>query len=249
MTPADVQARLSPYAVTDEMREYIRVHAQRFAYLIDLVSRLRAQFKDSSIRIMDVGPSFFTQLLMEKFPQDEVWSLGFKHDTAMGGHLSPAIANALKNFITFDLNDSYFLEKWVQPPPCDIVIAAEVIEHLYTSPIQVYRFFRSFMKPNAYLIITTPNAVTLRNRLLMLLGKNPFEMIRETRDNPGHYREYTGTELRLLGEKAGLAVEAILHANYFAKFTLQGKIVDWLTQYALPATFRTGLTAIYRRKE
>ncbi|MCX7606950.1 MAG: class I SAM-dependent methyltransferase [Bacteroidia bacterium] len=248
MTPLAIREQLLPLAQNAEMREYIRVHAKRFGYILGIVTKLRTQISAPSIRILDVGPSFFTKLLMDTFTGDEIWSLGFMHEEALGGHLSSEIAKSIRNFISFDLNDAYFRPKWVTPPPCDLIVAAEVIEHLYTSPVQVFRFFNSFLTPGGYLVVSTPNAVTLRNRILICLGKNPFELIRETRDNPGHYREYTGEELVSLGQKAELHTVALYYENYFEKFSFRGKLVDAITRYLLPHSFRTGLTIVYQKK-
>ncbi len=247
MTTKEVISYLLPLAENEEMKTYIHIHSKRFAYLIQKLKQLRQAIPDPQIRIMDIGPSFFSELLMHNFPNDEIYTMGFKSDEALGGHLSKKISQKLDKFIPFDLNDAQYQDRYVPVPDCKIVVMAEVLEHLYTSPVLVYRFISTFMDTGAYLVVGTPNAVTFRNRILMLFGKNPFELIRLIRENPGHYREYTGSELIQLGKEAGLETHQLFWANYFSACSSKGKMFDFFTSYFLPKKFRTGLTIIYRK--
>jgi hypothetical protein len=49
----------------------------------------------------------------------------------------------------------------------------------------------------------------------MLLGKNPFEMIRTTLDNPGHFREYTINEMTSIAQEAGFQIRNVECRNYY----------------------------------
>jgi hypothetical protein len=249
MTALEVQNLLLPLAENDEMKTYIRIHAKRYAYLISKLKSLRREFAQDSINIMDIGPSFFTKLLMITFPNDTIHCMGFKNDEALGGHLSKQISLSLQNFTQFDLNDAQYIDKYpADLPPCDLVVMAEVLEHLYTSPVLIYQFISTFLNKNGFLVIGTPNAVTFRNRVLMLVGRNPFEQIRETRDNPGHFREYTGSELMSIGERVHFETYRIFKDNYFSASSAQGKLFDFFTGHLLPKSFRTGLTIVYKKK-
>src|SRR5690606_8260379 len=121
-----------------------------------------------------------------------------------GGHFPDEIKIEEENFYAFDLNDAQYPDKWIDTPGMDMVVMGEVLEHLYTSPVHVFRFIASIMNPGGYLIVGTPNALAIQRRMELLVGRHPYEMIRETRDNPGHFREYTASELRELGDLAGL---------------------------------------------
>jgi 2-polyprenyl-3-methyl-5-hydroxy-6-metoxy-1,4-benzoquinol methylase len=79
-----------------------------------------------------------------------------------------------RKHIEFELNDSYYPEKW--PKVSDgynIIVMAEVIEHLYTAPVQVLRCLRSLLAPGGFLIVTTPNAAALQQRLQCFSGEFP----------------------------------------------------------------------------
>ena len=80
-------------------------------------------------------------------------------------------------------------------PRYDLVVFAEVIEHLHTSPVHTLAFVRGLLADAGVLILQTPNAASLPKRLKLLAGRNPYELIRADGGNPGHFREYTLAEL------------------------------------------------------
>ena len=65
------------------------------------------------------------------------------------------------------------------------------------------------------LLIGTPNAVSLNRRVSMLVGRNPYERIRTTINNPGHFREYTTAELRAYGKAANFDMEGINLSDFY----------------------------------
>lgn len=72
----------------------------------------------------------------------------------------------------------------------DIVTCSEVIEHVYDTDFLIQEISR-ILKPNGTLIITTPNLVSLTNRILILLGKYPLFVPEYKKDQSGHIRAYT----------------------------------------------------------
>ena len=81
----------------------------------------------------------------------------------------------------------------------DAVLLIDIIEHLHRSPRELLNYSISLLKPNGLLIIETPNAVALVNRLKVLFGKTNqvsadfiYWNIGEYRS---HIREYTRSEL------------------------------------------------------
>src|SRR5205823_6516869 len=107
----------------------------------------------------------------------------------------------------FDLNDAQSEDTWRRDiPRYDVVVMAEVIEHLYTAPELVLGFLKTLVADNGLVIIQTPNAAALSKRLKLLFGRNPYELIRVDTTNPGHFREYTSRELIRIAEGAGFEV-------------------------------------------
>jgi hypothetical protein len=80
----------------------------------------------------------------------------------------------------------------------------------------------------------------------MLLGRQPFETIREDVANPGHFHEYTLSELLELGPQSGLRVERWFAAEYFTA-PGRGKALYRRLAAVLPSRLRAGFTVVYRR--
>jgi SAM-dependent methyltransferase len=180
---------------------YIGYNAPRYLVLLKLLDK----YVHPATNILDVGRTFLTELISAKFSRP-ITTIGFgtDHETPNGPHYE------------FDLNASQHESQWRSDiPRHDIVLVAEVIEHLYTSPNRVLAFFRSLVKPGGKLIITTPNAVAFGRRISLLLGRNPFELIREDPTNPGHFREYTAKELTAYAKAQQFEVESVQSYHYF----------------------------------
>jgi 2-polyprenyl-3-methyl-5-hydroxy-6-metoxy-1,4-benzoquinol methylase len=119
-------------------------------------------------------------------------------------------------------------------------VLGEVIEHVYVAPSLVLPALRNLLKPGGAMLVTTPNAAALAKRVRLLLGQNPFEMPRETPENPGHFREYTAAEMRKLGREAGFASVEIRLADVYPTYLpvrLAGALVPSLRQ-SMFCTFR-----------
>jgi hypothetical protein len=121
-----------------------------------------------------------------------------------------------------------------------------VIEHLQVAPGPVLRYLGSALAPEGRLILQTPNAASLPNRLRLLLGRNPYEPIRDEPFNPGHFHEYTVGELREAVTSAGFEVEHLITANYFDHGSRKNRAYRALGR-ALPGTLREGITIVARR--
>jgi SAM-dependent methyltransferase len=229
-------------------RGYLAFHAPRFRFLLQLIDQ---HLDELHLRILDIGLSPFTTLLREHLcaPVD---SLGLESQSALqdGTH------------VQIDLNQ--LGDRSFQAPPLgpyDVIVFAEVLEHLWTSPLPVLRFLRDALAQGGVLIVQTPNAASLFKRLKLLLGSNPYEMIRESRMNPGHFREYTVAELEDLAERTGLEIVSVFRRYYFdARFAdmqesgrggtptpVLGTIKN-VVYSALPPFLREGVTMVLRRR-
>jgi SAM-dependent methyltransferase len=225
---------------------YALLHAPRYAELLTL---LDTYIRPDS-RVLDIGRSRLTRLMHETYgvPVD---SLGFAKNgpTAEGTNY------------WFDLNRAQDEQQWRRDIPAyDVVVMAEVIEHLYTSPLLVLRFLRTLVADNGVLIVQTPNAVALHKRAKMLIGRHPFETIREDTTNPGHFREYTRRELESVAREAGFSVERWMAKAYFdyryvaelrgrsddRKLRTAGALLN-AAYAATPARLRPGQTVVLRK--
>jgi SAM-dependent methyltransferase len=208
---------------------YLRTHSRRYQLLFDVVRSLAPQ------SILVVGPSHESVLLRDEVPGVRVDTLGWED------HRFPRAGD--ERHVQHDLNDPDYPEL----DPHDVVICAEVIEHLHISPVPVLRFLAGGLAPGGHLVVQTPNATALPKRLRMLLGRNPYEPIREEAGNPGHFHEYTVGELRDAVEAAGLDVERVLTANYFNHGSQKNRAYRALGPL-LPGTLREGITVVARAR-
>ncbi len=243
----DIVDRFRHLDLDEESLVYLRVQSKRYARLLDIISEIRAGLRKESATLLDVGPSYFTQLLTEQFPGDSILSLGYDSMESRGGHFPEGVKHDSNHFYRFDLNNSQDPDRWIEVPATDIVILGEVIEHLYSAPASVLGFIGSFLKPGGSLVIQTPNAARLVNRIALLIGRNPYEQIRENRDNPGHFREYTSKELLEIAAASGYVVERCEIRNYFAGRSWVESLYICLNSF-MPASFRDGITLLLRKR-
>jgi SAM-dependent methyltransferase len=207
---------------------YLGFHALRYDVLLDKVRELARP----NPRILDVGPSHEAGRLRslpavvdslglrdERFPPEE----GERH-------------------LEFDLRDAERRELWPDLDAYDIVVCAEVIEHLPIDPVHVLRLLSTAVRPGGWLVVQTPNAARIGNRVRLLLGRNPFEPLRKG----GHVREYTVRELLSITRDAGLDVGGWLTADYFMTGSLPNALVRRLSPI-VPPSLRAGITVWLRK--
>jgi hypothetical protein len=84
----------------------------------------------------------------------------------------------------------------------------------------------------------------------MLCGDNPFEMIRENNQNPGHFREYTKKELFSLAQKSNYKVIDFIYSNYFDLQPVTYKTIGYrFLQLIFGKSLKDGITIILKRME
>jgi hypothetical protein len=225
-------------------RGYTAYHAPRYALLLSLMSRYGVS---SSSRILDIGRSDLTTLLRTTFDA-KVDTLGFEADSdgPEGRHFF------------FDLNQAQRQSTWrTDLPKYDAVVMAEVIEHLYTAPELVLAFVRSLVADGGLFFLGTPNAASLTKRIKALIGRNPYERIRIDNTAPGHFREYTMSELKAVTAGAGFT---LLHRQvdfaFDARYQPRGIVHDGMRPVLgttknivyrlLPEFLREGITMVLR---
>lgn len=232
-----------------ESRSYIGTHAKRYAFLLDVVINARQTLAHlrPTITVLDIGPSYFTELLRLAFPRDTVLTLRLDSAESRGGHLPNAVRHKDQAHFYFDLNDAQYRDRWIKLPSVDIAVMAEVLEHLYTAPTLVLAFVHSLLLTGGILIVETPNAATLKKRLKLLFGENPYEMIRENARNPGHYREYTKRELHQIAATVGFEVLDCVLSNYFSHDSSKRALERVLRNLA-PPNLKRGITLVLRKR-
>jgi trans-aconitate methyltransferase len=238
-SPEQVSRYFESWDLRPAVAEYLGFHRRRYAILVRTAVEARARLGAGPISALDVGTFLQTQLLREALPQATVHTLS--EPTA--GEVGWGAARPEERHTRFDLNDAQWPERWPEVGPVDLIVMAEVIEHLHTAPSLVLACVASWLRPGGRLILQTPNAARLQTRARLLAGRHPYEMIREDATQAGHFREYTLGEIRSLAAGAGLAVESLEVFNYFTYPSRRRETVNRLSS-VLPSTLREGITAV-----
>jgi SAM-dependent methyltransferase len=114
--------------------------------------------------------------------------------------------------------EGYFCEVGRERVPledgaADVVLFADVIEHLPNSPKPVLAEIARLLRPGGVCIATTPNATRLTVRLKMALGYSNWPHVSDYYDSPchiGHHHEYTPDEFRDVFRLTGFSEEEFL---------------------------------------
>jgi SAM-dependent methyltransferase len=89
-------------------------------------------------------------------------------------------------------------------------LCCEVLEHLTADPIRMLATIHRILKPNGWLVLTTPNVANLQNILALLHGRNvykPYEAV--FGPTWRHNREYTAGEVVELLTTTGFIVDYV----------------------------------------
>lgn len=188
-------------------KEYFEIHEVRYRFILRKIQELHLP---QGAKILDIGvypPHLFKALE----------NLGY----AIFGISSQHEKVKLKNVSILNIEQEKLPYKSAE---FDLVLMTEVIEHLTVDPNIYLSEIKRVLKPKGYLLITTPNAVHLKNRMKVLFGKSssfPVEQLAETRPHDDsiyfrHNREFTMAELERIVQSARMKVK---DAEYFSAYS------------------------------
>jgi 2-polyprenyl-3-methyl-5-hydroxy-6-metoxy-1,4-benzoquinol methylase len=222
-----------------EARAYVDYHAERYARLLSVVEEYTRDVRSSDrLHVLDIGPNVEVALLRAALPGAVVDTMGFAH---------PALPpRADECHLEFDLNNASIPDR--RPTlerRYDVVVLAEVAEHLYIPLAVVLACVANWLRAGGFVVVQTPNAAALHKRMRLLVGRNPIEPPRACRENPGHLHEYTLSELRDQVAAAGLVVERLEVDNHFGGIGTMARLYRGLGR-VVPPTLRHGVTIAAR---
>jgi 2-polyprenyl-3-methyl-5-hydroxy-6-metoxy-1,4-benzoquinol methylase len=111
--------------------------------------------------------------------------------------------------------------------PYDVIVMAEVIEHVPTPPHVVFANLVPAIRPGGHLLVTTPNLYRLRNLVRFVSGKRIFDhFLVPGPDRPlGHFLEYSREQLEWHVTNAGFEiVESSLEQLSWGAATLGARL-------------------------
>jgi SAM-dependent methyltransferase len=215
-----------------EMRAYGTCDFRRFVYTWGLA-------RDVKGKCLELGGNpYFTTMLLKQFTDLDI-SLANYFGHANNGEYTQAVdylelARGEKNsecftFQHFNIeNDSFPYAAG----EFDLVVFAEIIEHLLNDPCKVLREIKRVLKPNGTLILTTPNVARLENVTRLISGANIYDPYSGYGPYGRHNREYNRDELiqllRFEGYEPTACFTADVHGNNAEAFCEVKKIADLL---------------------
>jgi len=215
-----------------EMCAYGTHDFRRFVYTWGMASDVKGKCLELG------GNPYFTTMLLKKFTDLEISAANyFGHEN--NGEYSQTVdyleLNTCEKRSQGFIFQHFNIESDRFPYPdgeFDLVIFAEIIEHLLNDPCKVLREIKRVLKPNGTLILTTPNVARLENVTRLISGANIHDPYSGYGPYGRHNREYNRHELdqllRFEGYEPSICFTADVHANNAQAFCSVEKIADLL---------------------
>jgi glycosyltransferase involved in cell wall biosynthesis/SAM-dependent methyltransferase len=237
--------------VTPESRTYANIHKSRFVHTLELTPP-----GDGSKAILEMGA------YMQITPALK-FTLGY--GTVRGCYYGPPGRIDHKELVSeageiFECDVDHFdAEKHVYPyadEAFDTVLCCELIEHLFEDPMFMMSEINRILKPGGHLVLTTPNAGSLRAVSAILLGYHPAffpAYIRPRKEDEEaearHNREYVPMEIQHLLTDAGFDLVSLETGEFLeAPHPEFGWVTHLLERYNLSHNLRgDGIYAVGRK--
>jgi 2-polyprenyl-3-methyl-5-hydroxy-6-metoxy-1,4-benzoquinol methylase len=180
-----------------------------------MIKDVMARFPASqNVRLLDVGcMNGYMSFIFKQLGYDVTGTDGWELEDRRA-----IFEHAGIDFFYSNMNDLHPFEQ--RPSDSfDVVIIAQVIEHILNHPLGLIRSLAEAMSPGGLMILTTPNPANVMNASRTLRGRSILWGTQDFIDQPKidgsrvisqgdiHYREYTSAELRHMLNGAGLQVE------------------------------------------
>ena len=208
--PPETSGYVAGWATTGESREYLEIHQTRLLKTLEITPR-----GEPCDRILEMGAYLqITPALRTKLGYSEVRGCYY----GPKGHAERRTVTSQEGEPFDCLVDLFDAEKDCFPYPDDhyaTVLCGELIEHLFEDPMHMMGEINRILKPGGHLVLTTPNAASLRAIAAILGGYHPGFFPAYIRPSESgevdarHNREYTPREIRQLFEASGLEVTVL----------------------------------------
>lgn len=118
----------------------------------------------------------------------------------------------------------------------DLVIFTEVLEHLSRDPMHTMSELNRITRPGGWLLLTTPNCISLQSVLKAVRGTHPYVWApySSSHDRDRHNREYTPGEVEMVLQASGFEVCALeTHTVYSIPTSLPDRLFKAVAGTAL----------------
>jgi SAM-dependent methyltransferase len=197
----DEEAKTNPYA---------QFHAARFLDLLRALSAVCDRLGVASLRVLDCGVGPVTRFYREVISGISLQTAGLPRRRP-ADEIAQRFGSSYHRYIDLDFESlGQAMPEWLAE--WDVVVFAEVIEHVRASPVEQIADLLSMLRPGGYLIVSTPNALSrvyvarlMTGRLIATIYQR--DKVREGRAHDFHVREYTPLELHEAVAAAGGEIE------------------------------------------
>ena len=192
--------------IQDEFGTYLREDFKRFVHTLGLIPPGHGT-------ILEIGSQpYYTSILITKFTDYHL------HCTNYFGETKGTDTHRMRNTSTgevleFDYVNCNIEEDSPHSLQFDVVLCCEVIEHLTMDPVGALIRMKEMLKPNGYLVLTTPNVNRLENVAKMLGGVNIHDPYSAYGVYGRHNREFNEHELYLMLTHLGFQIEAMFSSD------------------------------------
>lgn len=200
-------------APEEEMKAYGTHDFKRFLYTWGLVGQGEG-------KCLELGANpYFTTMLLRNFSRLELSLANYFGHSNDGDFIQSVVYNDIQSYEKKEINLKYKhfnVEADAFPYPdseFDVVIFAEIIEHLLNDPSGVLRKIKKVLKPGGTLVLTTPNVARLENVAKMISGANIYDPYSGYGPYGRHNREYNRHELDLLLRFEGFEIVECFTSN------------------------------------
>lgn len=207
-TEDSIYQYLLPFCVEDgnreEMQNYLKEHLLRLLYTYSILPLGEGN-------LLEIGSNpYYMSLIIKKYTQYNLYGTNyFIGESSDADRIQEVIHINNKEKLAFKFKH-FNIENYHFPYPAnffDVVLFCEVIEHLASDPLKALLEIKRILKPNGYLVLTTPNVCRIENIIKLIVGGNIYDPYSRHGIYGRHNREYTRNELFLLLKHAGFEFE------------------------------------------
>jgi len=192
-------------------RFYLQYHRLRFRHLFSTLPS-----SDASLSILDCGLTPFTVYLKRTYPHYRICGIDINEDAGrrcQREEITFAPCDLTRDSIPRELGTF------------DVIVFAEVLEHLVIPPQDLFSRLRAAARPDGRLIVSTPNLAALLNRLRLALSASPLDnwqtVLTAHAPGYGHVREFTMGEVASMLSGAGWTVIDAQWCTYWDSWRLR----------------------------
>jgi SAM-dependent methyltransferase len=134
------------------------------------------------------------------------------------------VLKLFREVLSIRIIEQNFVERPIQLPDAsvDIITCFHSLEHWHNSPKKLFREITRILRPSGWLVLATPNAVNIRKRAFVLMGRSNFPSLSAWYDEGdpvfrGHVREPIIRDLHQLMEWNGFEVRGTYGRNFIGR--------------------------------